>query len=87
MIGTLVLGAVFTELEDLWTEKRASGAIAAAPQAADQRLHWADIRRILPFIGRSAVIGTVIGALPGIGSTLAATLGYTLNRRRRAPRS
>jgi putative tricarboxylic transport membrane protein len=32
--------------------------------------------RILPFIGLSAVIGTMIGALPGIGSTLAATLGY-----------
>ena len=26
-----------------------------------------------PFVGRSAVIGTAIGALPGIGSTLAAT--------------
>ncbi|WP_374213189.1 tripartite tricarboxylate transporter permease [Psychromarinibacter sediminicola] len=47
----------------------------------DQRLHCADIRRIAPYVGRSAVIGAAIGALPGIGSTLAATLGYAAGRR------
>lgn len=42
------------------------------------------MRRLAPYIGRSAVVGTVIGALPGTGSTLAATIGYTIGRARYA---
>lgn len=47
----------------------------------DSKLRLSDIRKIAPFVGVSAMIGTVIGALPGIGSTLAATLGYATGRR------
>ncbi|MGH1466914.1 MAG: tripartite tricarboxylate transporter permease [Cognatishimia sp.] len=80
VVGTLVLGSVFAELEDLWRQKRKSGKITAIQESSDTKLRLHEIRRLLPFIGRSAVIGTLIGALPGIGSTLAATLGYTYNR-------
>ena len=89
VIGTLVVGSIFSELEILWREKAKAGQIKAVTQAAGGRLGWADIRRIAPFIGRSAVIGTGIGALPGIGSVLAATLGYATGRsfhlKRKAP--
>lgn len=77
VLGVLILGEVFRSLEDLWHHTRSGEKKFVSPQSDDQKLHWADIRRLLPFISRSAVIGTVIGALPGIGSTLAATLGYT----------
>jgi len=82
VLGVLIIGAVFKELDQLWRERRSVGAIASVPEEGDQRLHWADIRRLSPFIARSAVIGTMIGALPGIGSTLAATLGYTIGKAR-----
>jgi putative tricarboxylic transport membrane protein len=61
-------------------------AVHASRQAPQQRggLQAGDLRRIWPYIARSAVIGTVIGALPGVGSTLAATLGYTSARARHA---
>lgn len=84
VLGVLIIGAVFTELENLARERRARGRIEPPPQSGDQALHRADVRRLLPYIGQSALVGTVIGALPGIGSTLAATLGYTLGRRRHA---
>jgi len=45
-----------------------------------------DLTKLIPTIGRSAVIGTCIGALPGVGSTLAATLGYTSAKRRHEKR-
>ncbi|WP_146347917.1 tripartite tricarboxylate transporter permease [Phaeobacter marinintestinus] len=80
VLGVLILGEVFKSIEELWQENRKSGALAVVEQSGDQRLHWADIKRLLPYISRSAVIGTAIGALPGIGSTLAATLGYTTGR-------
>ncbi|MDJ0825756.1 MAG: tripartite tricarboxylate transporter permease [Rhodobacter sp.] len=81
ILGVLILGEVFKALEDLWWDRRAARPPAELVQSGDQRLHWADIRRIAPYIGRSAVIGTAIGALPGIGSTLAATLGYASGAR------
>ena len=77
VLGVLILGEVFRSLEDLWHHTRSGEKPVVVPQSGDQKLHWADIRRLLPFISRSAMIGTVIGALPSIGSTLAATLGYT----------
>ena len=80
VLGVLIIGAVFMGLEELWTQKHQSGKIEQAKDVGDQRLRWPEIKRLLPFIGRSAVIGTAIGALPGIGSTLAATLGHTLGK-------
>lgn len=81
VLGVLIIGAVFKGLDELWQERRASGITAPPTETGDQRLHWADVRRLSPYIARSAVIGTVIGALPGVGSTLAATLGYTIGKR------
>ena len=82
VLGVLILGEVFKALEDMWREKRATDAIAAMPaESGENRLRFRDIRRIAPFVGISAFIGTMIGALPGIGSTLAATLGYATGRK------
>lgn len=80
VLGVLIIGAVFKGLEEIWRESGRSGKVTAIVDHGDQRLHWSEIRRLFPFIGRSALIGSGIGALPGVGSTLAATLGYTLGR-------
>ncbi|MFK7754736.1 MAG: tripartite tricarboxylate transporter permease [Sedimentitalea sp.] len=82
VLGVLILGEVFKALEDLIRAPSNQNPAAEIFEAGDQRLKPADIRRILPYIGRSAMIGTAIGALPGVGSTLAATLGYTVGRAR-----
>jgi len=79
VLGVLILGEVIASLEDMIRE-RLSDRPAETPESGDNRLHFSEIRRLLPTIGRSAAIGTAIGALPGIGSTLAATLGYTTAR-------
>ncbi len=81
VLGVLILGEVFKALEDMWREMQEKKAITKIESEGDQKLHFSDIRRIFPFIGLSAVIGTMIGALPGIGSTLAATLGYASGRK------
>ncbi len=84
VLGVLILGEVFRSIEDLWHQSRSSAPAIVTEQKGDQKLHWGDIRRLFPYIARSAVIGTAIGALPGIGSTLAATLGYTTGRAQHA---
>jgi putative tricarboxylic transport membrane protein len=84
VLGVLIIGAVFKGLEEHWREVRHDAPRAAPAEAMDkdQKLRWPEIKRLMPHIGRSALIGTGIGALPGIGSTLAATLGYTVGRGR-----
>ncbi|WP_164658153.1 tripartite tricarboxylate transporter permease [Tropicibacter sp. Alg240-R139] len=84
VLGVLIIGAVFKEMTDLWHQRRSSGTRPSFQDEGNQRLSRAEIGRLLPFVGRSALIGTAIGALPGIGSTLAATLGYTVGRARHA---
>ena len=81
VLGVLILGEVFKSLEDMWREMKDTSSITHVEVKGDNKLHLSDIRRILPFIGISASIGTMIGALPGIGSTLAATLGYATGRK------
>ncbi len=77
VLGVLILGEVFRSLEDL---RRNRGSGASATHSASEgsgRLGWPLIKGLSPIIARSAMIGTAIGALPGVGSTLAATIGYT----------
>lgn len=81
VLGVLIIGEVFKALEDMWRELRSTSEIAVVKDSGDNKLRFADIRKIMPYIGISAVVGTMIGALPGIGSTLAATLGYASGRR------
>jgi putative tricarboxylic transport membrane protein len=80
ILGVLILGEVFKAMEDMLRERQATNKITTAKPTGDNKLHWADIRRILPFVATSASIGTFIGALPGIGSTLAATMGYSVGK-------
>ena len=75
VLGVLILGEVLFAFEQMWRDRREE-AVVETPQEGDQRLTWKDRKALAPFIAISAVIGTGIGALPGIGSTLAATLGY-----------
>ncbi len=82
VLGVLIIGAVFQGLEEIWWAKQKGHTYQPIPDQGDQKLRWADIRRLSPYIGRSAIVGTGIGALPGIGSTLAATLGYALGKAR-----
>ncbi|MGB0505936.1 MAG: tripartite tricarboxylate transporter permease [Pikeienuella sp.] len=81
VLGVLIVGEVFKSVEDMMRERARTGGVARNVITKGSRLGRADIRRLAPFIANSAVIGTMVGALPGVGSTLAATLGYTSGRK------
>ncbi|MEM8751048.1 MAG: tripartite tricarboxylate transporter permease [Pseudomonadota bacterium] len=81
ILGVLIVGEVFKALEDLNSDHSHTNA-RATTKTSERKFELADVRNLFPYIGRSAIIGTCIGALPGIGSTLAATLGYTTAKRR-----
>lgn len=87
VLGVLILGEVFKSLEDLWHDHKAKSDKAPSQAEAKNELAAGDLKRIFPYLARSAIIGTTVGALPGIGSTLAATLGYTSGKMLHARRA
>jgi putative tricarboxylic transport membrane protein len=82
VLGVLILGEVFRSIEDMSRNAGTDPTAKAATHEGKDGLQKGDIKRIIPYIWRSSLIGTAIGALPGVGSTLAATLGYTMGKRR-----
>ena len=81
VLGVLVLGEVLKGIEDLMREHAETGRIRQTEASGENGLSGRERRRLLPFIANSAAIGTMVGALPGVGSTLAATLGHASGRR------
>lgn len=81
VIGVLVVGEIFVSFEDMWRSAREKQKAPPKIAPGGTSLSMGERRKLLPFIGVSMSIGTVIGALPGIGTTLAAALGYTAGRK------
>ena len=86
ILGTLVIGEVFAALFAMRGEMATTGKLVRHEVTGDNSLPLAEKKQLIRFILPSAFIGTSIGALPGIGSTLAATLGYTTAKRRHEAR-
>ena len=81
ILGVLIIGEVFIGIEDAARDRIKKIQVTAMAPLGDNSFGWAEKRKLLPRIGISALIGTAIGALPGIGTTLAATLGYDTAKR------
>lgn len=81
ILGILIVGEVFIGIEEATRDRLKRKGPIAAPVLGNNSFGWADIKQIMPQILSSSVIGTVVGALPGIGTTLAATLGYDAAKR------
>jgi putative tricarboxylic transport membrane protein len=83
----LALSEIMIQIEDKIRAK-ASGQKATEIDAfnkltprEDQIVSWVEFKGSFRTMMRSAVIGTVIGAIPGLGSTLAGFLGYGAAKR------
>jgi putative tricarboxylic transport membrane protein len=81
VLGVLVVSEVFMGIEQSALDRLSRVAAVEKPPSGDNSFGLKDIREIMPRVCTSAVIGTIVGALPGIGTTLAATLGYESARR------
>lgn len=86
VLGVLIVGEVFKSMEDIRRDGVNSVGTAVRSAGESSKVSAALLKQISPYIARSALIGTAIGALPGVGSTLAATLGYTTGKARHAKR-
>ena len=81
LIGIFVLSEILLQIERTARERGGARAIADLVPGGD-RLAWPEFRPIIPVILRSSLLGSVIGILPGLGSSVAAFAAYGEERRR-----
>jgi putative tricarboxylic transport membrane protein len=81
-IGVLAFGEVLVQMEELFRGRAdADGPRIVLGRARDDRLSWAELKSCWRAILRGSVIGTCVGALPGLGASVAAFLAYGAERR------
>ncbi len=79
-IGTLAVAEILRRLAAMRGAPRPAVAIPDTQDPADTRVSWAEYWGCRTTMLRGAVIGTVLGAMPGIGSTAAAFISYASAR-------
>ena len=75
LIGVLVMPEVIMAIRRR-NNALASMALTISPNPDDNRISWKEYKSVLGTIIKSSGIGTVLGTLPGLGSTPAAFLAY-----------
>ncbi len=87
VIGMLALSEILIQIERDWQARGAGRAgsdedgYRRSPNREDNIVTWAEWWECFRTTVRSSIIGTVIGAIPGLGSTLAGFLGYGAAKR------
>ncbi len=81
-IGILAVGEIVRQLVSGTLHKGSAVDIPKNQPPGDRRVSWVEYWACRAVLFRAATIGTVVGALPGIGATAAAFLsyGYTKSR-------
>lgn len=80
-MGVLVLGEIFVGMEQARGSDERALPIDPNASRADRRVSFAEYKSCGRTLARSALIGTAIGAIPGIGSSVASLIGYTAAKR------
>lgn len=81
LIGCLAFGQILIEIRTIGREKKDINLLPEPKCKDDISFTGSDFKVCLPHWFRSSVIGCVIGALPGLGPTVAAYLGYDIGKR------
>ncbi len=80
LIGSLALSEIFVQIENF--HKRESNVLLPPPSCPeDEKFTKGDFKKTWKTMLRSALIGSGIGALPGLGASLACWVGYDTAKR------
>ena len=75
LIGTLAVSEALLQMEQP-IKSLASSTLKFSKKKIDNVVTWAEFKFCLPTIIKSSALGTMIGAMPGLGATVAAFLAY-----------
>ena len=81
-MGVLAFGEVLVQIEEYFRRSaEPEGSRITLRSGKDDHLSWKELRSCWRAILRGSVIGTAVGALPGLGASVAAFLAYGAERR------
>jgi len=87
MIGLFGIAEVIVQKEQIKTQKAGKektapvSVLSLSGKAEDRVVKLTELKRCLKTIFRSCAVGTFIGALPGLGASVAAWVGYGMAKR------
>ena len=81
LIGLFAVSEVLIRVDAEVMEGIKGLFIKDSDRPEDRRVSWAEFRRCLRTILRGTALGTFLGAIPGIGSTITAFLNYGMAQR------
>lgn len=80
VIGLLCLPEVIHQVS-LGAKKHMEYVFTLSKNPNDNKMLWSEFKSCLPILFRSSIIGSVLGAMPGIGASPAAFMAYSEARR------
>lgn len=80
LVGMFVISEIMFQLESIWRNRKAPKSEMAT--IGSSHLSWAEIRPSIPVMLRSSGYGSLIGMMPGLGSSVAAFVAYGEEKRR-----
>ncbi|MFQ5898763.1 MAG: tripartite tricarboxylate transporter permease [Candidatus Methylomirabilia bacterium] len=80
IIGLFAISEALVQVEESLKKTASIRVIELSRHRADNRVSWAEWKSCMPVVSRSAPLGVAIGAIPGLGSSIAAFLAYGLAR-------
>ncbi|MEM7711784.1 MAG: tripartite tricarboxylate transporter permease, partial [Pseudomonadota bacterium] len=82
LIGVFVISEIIIQAERMGKEVVVDAGLADHHKG--DRLTFGEVRRLIPLLFRSSMMGSVIGMMPGLGSSVACFVAYG-EEKRRAP--
>jgi putative tricarboxylic transport membrane protein len=76
IIGLFAIAESLIQIENSLKTTASRTVIEISKEGDDNRVTWEEFRKVFPTMLRSAPLGIFIGAIPGIGSSIAAFLAY-----------
>lgn len=75
-IGMLAFSEIIDQLEQLIRHGEATSTVDFSSRPEDRFLSWAEYKSCVRTIFRSSIVGTIVGALPGLGAPVASFFAY-----------
>lgn len=80
LIGVFVISEIIIQAERMGKAKLVDAGLA--DEHRNDRLSFAEVRRLIPLMFRSSIMGSFIGMMPGLGSSVACFVAYGEEKRR-----
>ena len=82
LIGVFVVSEIIIQAEKLGKSKLAEMSETDERRPDADHMTWDEFKRCIPLMIRSSVVGSVIGIMPGLGSSVACFVAYGEEKRR-----